>query len=141
MIRNSGLYFPQYSIVALAGEVIVGHTMLSGAQLIDEDESRNILTLSPLSVSPEYQRHGIGAALVKNVIQLAEQANEPLIALEGDHNYYSRFGFEWSEKYGISIRIPSNVLPESAQIYRGPTFSESLKGRVQYPPAFDHVAH
>ncbi len=141
LIRSSNLYFPQYSFVAVIDDIVVGHTMLSGAYLIDGSIRHDVLVLSPLSVSPQYQRRGIGAALVKKVIQTAEKSNESLIVLEGDHNYYSRFGFEWSEKYGITIKIPLDVPPECAQIYRGPAFHENLKGRVQYPPAFDHVAH
>ncbi|HMS24292.1 MAG TPA: N-acetyltransferase [Acidimicrobiia bacterium] len=141
LIRASESYCPQYSYVAELEAQVVGHIMLSKVSLIDNGNIHEILTLSPLSVTPQFQNMGIGSSLVREVVTKADKSGEPLIVLEGSHLYYPRFGFELSQKYGISINLPQDVPPESAQVFIGHSNQDKLKGHVVYPPAFDHVAH
>ena len=46
-----------------------------------------MLGLGPISVLPDYQRQGIGQALMHAVIGAADVAGEPLIALLGDPRF------------------------------------------------------
>jgi putative acetyltransferase len=43
-----------------------------------------VRTLSPLAVLPGRQREGIGAALVRAVVQLLADRGVPVVFLEGD---------------------------------------------------------
>lgn len=141
LIRISENYMPRFSLVAEINEKIVGHIMLSAVQLINNEETHRALTLSPLAVHPSYQNQKIGSQLVRSAIEIADNAGEQLIVLEGDPKYYSRFGFEFSELYDVYINLPDWAPKEAAQIYKLTNFEPNLKGKVLYPIAFDHVIH
>jgi putative acetyltransferase len=138
-IRASPGYVPEASLVAEADGHIVGHVMLSRFALQDDDRTRPILGLSPLAVAPDWQRRGVGAALVEAVVSIAERAEEPLVVLEGSPAYYGRLGFEWSVPHGITIDLPSWAPPEAAQVRRLANYDPAFRGRVIYPPAFDDL--
>ncbi len=139
-IRASPEYVAELALVALEGDRVVGHVMISGAVLVAGDGPRPIAMLSPLAVEPSLQRRGIGAALVRAVTGRAEDRGDPLVILEGDPAYYGRFGFEHATPLGIDIHLPSWAPPEAAQVLRLPSYSPTLRGRVVYPPAFDQFA-
>ena len=53
LIRASPQFVPELSLVARHDGQVVGHVMLSHAELVDElGERHRILTLSPLAVTP-----------------------------------------------------------------------------------------
>jgi putative acetyltransferase len=73
LIRESPEFVPELSLVACYSGEVVGHVMLSHAELVDELGVRHrILELSPLAVAPELQRRGIGSALVPAGLDAAE---------------------------------------------------------------------
>jgi putative acetyltransferase len=63
-IRCSQGYIPELSLIAEVDNIIVGHILFSYIDLIGE-ESLEVLGLAPLAVVPQFQRQGIGSALVK----------------------------------------------------------------------------
>ncbi len=138
-IRASDNFVPALSLVAEVEGEVVAHVMLSYATLHDGDASRRILTLSPLAVAPDYQRRGIGGALVRSAVAGADERGEPLVVLEGSPAYYGRFGFEHSVGRGITIHLPSWAPPEAAQVIVLEAYDPSIGGHVVYPPAFDAV--
>ena len=153
-IRASPEYVPEMALVAVAaregdgerdgagdGE-IVGHVMISHAIIRNDDGERPIVMLSPLAVLPARQGSGIGGALVRAAVEVADARGEPLVVLEGSPAYYGRFGFEHSLQYGIEITLPDWAPPEAAQVIRLASFDPTdptLRGTVVYPPAFDGV--
>ena len=79
------------SLVAeLAGRV-VGHVAFSPVTI--SDGSQNWYGLGPVSVVPEYQRQGIGTALIQKGLSLLKGLNARGCCLVGDPEYYKRFGF------------------------------------------------
>ena len=140
-IRASEHYLADMELVAVIGDDVVGHVMISGASIVDDAGTTSpIVMLSPLAVAPTRQRQGIGGALVRAVRAIAERRSDPMIVLEGSPTYYSQFGFEPSAKLGITLPLPDWAPPEAAQVLRlsayDPTDSH-LRGTVRYPPAFD----
>lgn len=139
-IRASPEYVPEMALLAELGGEVVGHVMISGAIIRNNDGDTPIVMLSPLAVAPSHQRQGIGGALVRAAIAVADQRGDPLVVLEGSPAYYSRFGFEHSTLYGIEIHLPDWAPPEAAQVLRLSSFDPgdiSLRGTVIYPEAFD----
>src|SRR2546423_13712935 len=67
-IRRLPGYRPDLALIAVVGGRIVGHVMISGASLHDRKGRHEVVTLSPLAVSPICQGHGIGSALVNEAI-------------------------------------------------------------------------
>jgi putative acetyltransferase len=140
LIRASPNFIPELSLVAEREDRIAGHVMISFASLQAQDGHHRIAMLSPLAVAPDFQRRGIGSALVREVTARADERGEPLVILEGSPAFYGRLGFEHSVRYGIHITLPAWAPPEAAQVLRLRTYDPSLRGRVVYPPAFDAVA-
>jgi putative acetyltransferase len=139
LVRASPYFAPGLSLVAEADGRILGHVMLSRAPLRREEATGapdvEVLLLSPLSVHPDAQRRGIGSALVRHALTLAEERGEPLVMLEGDPKLYGRFGFEPAGRHGIER--PSERIPEWAfQVRRLAGYDPALRGRLEYPSAF-----
>lgn len=75
----------QFSLVAEAGGVVIGHLGLSP---LTGDVSA--LALAPVAVAPKLQRRGVGAAMVHHALDRAGRI--PVVVL-GDPEYYGAFGF------------------------------------------------
>lgn len=138
-IRASTNFVPELSLVAEVEGRVVGHVMVSVVLLDDGGTQHRIANLSPLAVAPDFQRRGIGSALVRGVTARADDRGEPVVVLEGNPKFYGRFGFEHSVAHGIRISLPSWAPPEAAQVLLLRNYNTSIHGRVVYPPAFDDV--
>jgi len=139
-IRASPEFVPELSLVAEVDGEVVGHVMISDAVVRHATGEREIVMLSPLSVAPDRQRQGIGAALVTTALDRTERFHEPLVVLEGDPRYYGRFGFEHAAEHGLTIPLPDWAPSEAGQVARLGAYDPndpSLQGTVVYPPAFD----
>ena len=141
-IRRSPRYRPDLALVARACEQVVGFVMLSGTDLVNRSagDRHEVLTLTPLAVDPDYQRRGIGAALVRAAVRAADQSGEPLIVLEGSPRYYGRLGFRHAGDHGITIDLPEGVPLTAAQVFLLGAHDPSVQGHVEYPPAIAEVA-
>lgn len=135
-IRASPRYRPGLALVARVDQHVVGFVMLSGTDLIDHDGARReILTLTPLAVVAEFERRGIGSALVRAALSEADRRGEPLVVLEGSPRYYGRLGFEFASAHGIQLDLPDWAPPEAAQVFPLSGYDPRIRGRVEYPPA------
>ena len=140
LIRESEQYVAQLDLVARLDGRVVGHTMVSHAELVDDEGRRHdVLTLSPLSVAPEHQGQGIGSALVREALARAERTDVPLVTLEGSPAYYPRFGFRDSRGHGVTFDLPDWAPPEAGMVYLLPAYDPAADRRVVYPPAFAAV--
>jgi putative acetyltransferase len=140
LIRASPEFVPGLSLIACHSGDVVGHVMLSHAELVDGlGVRRQILELSPLAVAPALQRRGIGSALVRAGLAAAEAMGEPLVVLQGSHGYYPRFGFRDCRTLGIEIDLPDWAPPDAGMAYPLSTYDPSLCGHVIEPPAFAAV--
>lgn len=135
-IRASPYYCEGLALVAVLDGEVVGHVMISHAQLDDGTSVRDVAVLAPLAVAPEHQGAGVGSELVRRVTALADAAGEPVVVLEGSPAYYGRLGFEHALPLGIEIALPDWAPPQAAQVLRLSGYSASLRGRLVYPPAF-----
>ena len=62
-LRHDGLML--VSLVALHGEIIIGHVMFSTLRVEVSGRELVAATLAPLAVVPDFQRRGYGSALVR----------------------------------------------------------------------------
>ena len=65
LIRASEHWVPQLSLVATRDGELVGHVLLSTADLVANGDTQQILLLSPLAVRPSAQGSGIARRLVE----------------------------------------------------------------------------
>jgi putative acetyltransferase len=123
------------SFVAGNDHVIVGHVGLSLGWVDSRERLVEVGVLSPLSVQPEYQRRGVGRALVATAIEATDGLGWPVLFLEGDPGYYLRSGFEPAANHGFTPPSP-RVPPPGFQCVLLSTYHPSLTGRVVYPDTF-----
>jgi putative acetyltransferase len=79
------------SLVAQLDGRVVGHVAFSPVTI--SDGSRHWYGLGPVSVLPEYQRQGVGKALIQEGLSILKGLSAEGCCLVGDPNYYKRFGF------------------------------------------------
>jgi GNAT superfamily N-acetyltransferase len=77
-IRDAPEYVPEMALVAVVGGDVAGHVMISGALLRGAAGERPIVMLSPLAVDPAHRRRGIGSALVRAALAVADGRGEPI---------------------------------------------------------------
>ena len=93
---------PALSLVAqLENDIIVGHIICSNAVVKKGNQILPVLNFGPLSVLPDYQRRGVGKALVRTMIENAKKLDYGAILFFGRPEYYPRFGFKEAAVYGI----------------------------------------
>jgi putative acetyltransferase len=80
------------SLVAEADGRVVGHIAFSPVTI--SDGCPNWYGLGPVSVLPEYQRRGIGSALIREGLSRLKALGAGGCCLVGHPEYYGRFGFE-----------------------------------------------
>ena len=132
-IRRSDGYVPELSLVAELEGRIVGHVMLSYVSLASDE--RRVLELGPMSVAPERQREGIGSALIREAVRVAEERGEPLVLVLGHATYYPRFGFRPAGELGIAPPDP-DIRDEFFMALPLRAYDPTLRGRVVFPAAF-----
>ena len=141
-LRGSPAFIPGLSLVASLEGVVVGHVLLTAADVIDEGEVRHrVLVLSPLSVLPQHQRRGIGAALVRDALRRADALGEELIVLQGSPAYYPRFGFRDSRAFGVSMDLPDWAPPGAGMACPLSAYRPSTRGRLLESQPFLDLTH
>jgi putative acetyltransferase len=80
------------SLVAEVDGRVVGHIAFSPVTI--SDRSPNWYGLGPVSVLPEYQRQGIGKALIQEGLSRLKDMNAQGCCLVGHPEYYRKFGFK-----------------------------------------------
>ncbi|HEY3560315.1 MAG TPA: N-acetyltransferase [Kribbella sp.] len=130
--RQTGL-----SLIAEHNRQVVGHVMFTRSLLDAPRQLVDVQVLSPLAVLPELHHQRIGSALVQHGLKVQADREVPLVFLEGDPNYYSRFGFEPAGPLGF--RKPSLRIPDAAfQAIRLPTYKPWMTGTLVYSEPFWH---
>jgi putative acetyltransferase len=79
------------SLVAELGGRVAGHIAFSPVTI--SDGTRNWYGLGPVSVWPEYQRQGIGKALIRQGLSRLRELDARGCCLVGHPGYYQQFGF------------------------------------------------
>lgn len=129
-LRDRGELVPELTLVAVAGDAVVGHIAFSPVT-IDGAPSRG-LGLAPVAVDPAWQGRGVGSALVEAGLRGAVARGDELVVLLGHADYYPRFGF-----------VPAAPLGLVGDYGEGPTWmvhplgrTSVPRGHVRYPSAF-----
>lgn len=127
-LRGSAEYVKELSLVAEAGDRIVGHIMFSKIRVGDVEA----LALAPLAVLPEYQNLGIGRMLIKAGHKIARESGYSCSVVLGSPEYYGKSGYLEASLYGI--RAPFEV---PSRVYMVCPLNPPIPdGVVSYSPAF-----
>lgn len=125
IMRECPAFIPELAIVADDDGKIVGNIIYTkGSIKCDSGETREVLTLGPIAVLPEYQRLGIARDMIESTKIMARKTGYRAIVLCGDPELYSRFGFVPAEKFGI--RTADNMYMAALQAFE--LFDGALSG-------------
>lgn len=80
------------SLVAEVDARVIGHIAFSPVTI--SDGTQNWYGLGPVSVLPEYQRQGIGKALIREGLSRLKDMNAQGCCLVGHPDYYRKLGFK-----------------------------------------------
>jgi len=104
------------SLVAEVDGRVVGHIAFSPVTI--SDGTKDWYGLGPVSVLPEYQRQGIGTALIQEGLSRLKCLNTTGCCVVGHPGYYRKFGFE--NVPGLTVEgVPPEVF--FALAFTGPT--------------------
>jgi putative acetyltransferase len=125
---------PLVSLVAEAGDLVVGHIMFSPVTLPPHD-GLTIMGLAPMAVRPSHQRQGIGAALARAGIDECTRMGCDALVVLGHPAYYPRFGFVPASRFGIRCEYD---VPDEAfmAIAIAPGALRGKTGTIRYHAAF-----
>ena len=116
------------SLVAEIDGRVVGHVAFSPVTI--SDDTQNWYGLGPVSVLPEFQRKGIGKALIREGLSRLKRQNARGCCVVGHPDYYKRLGFSNASGLGLE-GVPPEVffiLSFDGQIPQGAvTFHEGFK--------------
>ena len=137
-IRASDRFVPELSLVAVSGGQTLGHVMSSYVDVFPV--GARVLQVGPLGVLPAQQRQGIGSALMHETVRIAEERDEPLLLIEGNPDYYGRFGFTRADEHGIEPP-PEALAAKYFMIRQLMRYDPSIHGRAVYPPETFGIAY
>lgn len=129
-LRQSEAFIPQLSLVAQQGERIVGHILFTRVSVGE----KTALALAPLAVLPDYQRQGVGQALIAEGHRIGRELGYDYAVVLGSPAYYSKSGYCPASRFGI--KSPFDVPDEYFMAIRLNENAEPLNGVPKYDPAF-----
>jgi predicted N-acetyltransferase YhbS len=138
VLRRRKDFIDEFSLVAEFDGKLVGYILLSLTNIETEQGLVPTLWLEPVCIKPEFQGKGIGSMIINEAISRASMHGFESVFVTGDFNYYSRFGFQKAERFGIysSLYVPSEV-------FLGMELKENglrHKGKLIYPQEiFDEI--
>lgn len=129
-LRESAAFVPELSLVAEMDGRIVGHILFTKIEIGGHTE----LALAPLSVLPQYQRQGVGTALMREGHRIAKTLGYHYSVVLGSETYYPRAGYAPAKCFGIEA--PFEVLDENFMALKLADDAEKIYGTVIYPKEF-----
>ncbi len=110
-LRNSDAFVPELSLVAELDNQIVGYILFTKIKIVNDSTSYESLGLAPMAVLEDYQKQGIGGALIQEGLERAKELGFTSVIVLGHEHYYPKFGFEPAAKWNIKapFDVPSEV--------------------------------
>lgn len=119
-----------FELVAEEDNAIAGHILFSR---LWADREELYAALAPISVAPERQGAGLGAALVRAGLERAPEFGATGVLVLGDPAYYARFGFRREAALGVNGPYSALEAFQALALSDG-AFDRPLT--VAYPDAF-----
>ncbi len=96
------------SLVAFADKIMVGHAIFTICDIGGRIDK--VALLGPIAIHPDWQRQGIGSAIVRTGLRRLENVGTRQVYVLGDPVYYARFGFETENGVAPPYPLPDEWL-------------------------------
>lgn len=121
------------SLVAERDGLPAGHVLYSPVTIADQE--CGAIGLAPVAVRPEFQKQGIGTALIRESLRLCRQSGYQSVCVLGHPEFYRRFGFRSAGEFGLSCEY--DVPPEVFMVLElQPDSLRHRSGVIRYHPLF-----
>ncbi len=111
-MRTHADFLTELNVVAEVEGRVVGSIMYTRSSLVGpNDERLETVTFGPVSVLQEFQRRGIGSALIRHTAAAVKAQGIPAIIIFGNPSNYVSLGFVGSKRFHISM--PDGTFPAS----------------------------
>lgn len=121
------------SLVAEKNGEIIGQLLFTRLPIEGDKQTWNAVALAPLAVLPQFQRQGVGTALMKAGLQRLRELGETIVIVLGHKHYYPRFGFV--AELAKPLQGPFSGVSWMA-LELTPGALQGVRGRVKYADPF-----
>lgn len=121
-------------LVAESDQQVAGHILYTELPIEASDCAVRAAALAPLAVDPDFQRRGIGGALIHMSLPMLAHAGVDAVVVLGEPAYYTRFGF--SPELAAGLQSPFPPGPHFMALELSPGSIDGLTGRLCYARAF-----
>jgi putative acetyltransferase len=122
------------ALVAERAGRVVGHVLFSDLPILTGAGVVSTLALAPLAVLPEFQRQGVGSALVGEGLAECRRRGHRIAVVLGHPAFYPSFGF--SPALAVNLAAPFSGRASFMAAELVPGALAGVAGRVRYPPPF-----
>ena len=129
-LRKSRSFIPELSLVADIHGKIAGHILFTQVTI----GGCRQLALAPLSVLPQYQKQGVGMALMDLGHCIARELGYDYCVVLGHERYYPKAGYCPASFYGI--KAPFAAPDKNFMAIKLNPLAKPLEGVVLYDRAF-----
>lgn len=131
-LREDGCLF--LALVAEAHGQLIGHVAFSSLPLESESGTIIAAALAPMAVAPDWQRKGVGSALIHRGLTMCRERKVPAVVVLGEPRYYSRFGFTATAALKLVAPFSGEAF-QALELTPG-ALSDLGWARVRYPKPF-----
>ena len=121
------------SLVATDGERIVGHILFSPMTIVAGETTSPAVCLAPVAVQPEYQRSGVGSALIQAGLAELRDLGHKAVFLVGHPTYYPRFGFSPARDFDVHYQDDRDAFM-AIELVAGAL--DEISGQAAFAPEF-----
>src|SRR5690606_36333808 len=138
-LRKNPKFIPELSLVAEIDWKIAGHILFFPVVIkLENSEEKEIMSLAPVAVLPEFQRQGIEGELIREGLKACQRLGYDSVIFLGHPEYYPKFGFKPANKWRITD--PFGVPNEAFMALELKVEAlEGAGGVVEYPGEFLEV--
>ena len=124
------------SLIAVLNQEIIGHICFSPMRMLPAGPKA--VGLAPLAVLPEWQKQGVGTALMRAGIEVCRQAGYDVLFVLGHPAYYPRVGFQPAHRFNVASGYGFNG-DEFMLLELHPAALAGYKGIAHYHPLWDGI--
>ncbi len=104
IMRDHPDYMPELDFVAVGDNRVVGNIKYAKSSVInadDPDKTIDTISFGPIGVWPEFQKQGIGSALIRHSLSVAKQNAHKAVIIHGHPYNYCKHGFKSGKDFGV----------------------------------------
>ncbi|HIX15415.1 MAG TPA: N-acetyltransferase [Candidatus Hungatella pullicola] len=129
-LRKSSAFVPELALTAEIDGDLAGYILFTKAN-VGSDE---VLVLAPLAVKPNYQKQGVGTALISEGHRIAKEMGYHYSVVLGSELYYPKFGYLPAVQLGIEV--PQGISSENFMAIALEENAKPISGAIVYAKEF-----